>query len=115
MSQSHVLVKVYGHVWPADTALERALEPLAGEAVPAPEEIPVLEREGDLLRLSFEGMYFPVDEVVETLRQHLTPASHGKVDYLDMEAWILTRHSILDGKIHSNTVPLNHVLDYSGH
>ena len=117
MPRANVLLKVYGHVWPAPPALEAALAALAGEAVPPaePGAPPVLERVGDMLRISFEGMFFPIDDAVAALRAHIGPTAQGKLDCIDLDAWSLTRHSIAAGVVSSGTVPLNHVLDHSGH
>lgn len=108
------LFKVYGHVYPADAVLENALETALADALPDNDDVPLLERDGDILRISFEGSYFPEEEIVHVLR-----AAHGslegKLDVLDMENWRLTRHAFQDGRLHSSSAPLNNVLDYSGH
>ena len=75
----------------------------------------MLELDKDLLRISYEGVYFPLDEVLAILDQHLTPQSQGKLDYLDLEAWTLTRHRMVGTQWEISRAPLNAVLDYSGH
>ena len=113
MSQP-VLLKVYGNLYPADAADLEALARAAASCVrEGPEEVVTLE--GDLLRISFEGLFFPVDEVLEALAAVLRPEQKGKLDVLDLEAWTLTRHLFADGRISSRSAPLNNVLDFSGH
>ena len=68
-----------------------------------------------MARVSFEGVYFPVDEVLAALARHLRPEHQGKLDVLDLENWRLTRHLFDQGRIRSSSAPLNNVLDYSGH
>lgn len=106
MHPRNILVKVYGNIYPAGSDMLRSLQALCGEAV---------ELEGDLLRLSFEGIWFPLEDVLEALRSRLTPACQGKLDYLDLEAWTLTRHIFTGTEITISSAPLNNVLDYSGH
>lgn len=116
MNHGQVLVKVYGHVWPTGTALLEALRPLVQSLPPgdiSPED--ALELDGNLLRISYEGVYFPLDEALDIIASHLGPTSQGKVDYLDMEAWTLQRHRIVEGSLQASSASLNAVLDYSGH
>ena len=108
-----VLLKVYGNLFPADEADREALA-LACQGR-APEDGEAVLLEGDLVRISFEGLYFPVDDVLEALAARLKPAQQGKLDVLDIEAWRLTRHLFTEGRITSRAAPLNNVLDFSGH
>lgn len=111
---TNILVKVYGHIWPAPKALFRALEQAAHGALPSP-EAPVVACDRDMVLLSFEGLYFPLDDVLETLEAHLDPTCQGKLDYLELEAWTLSRYEFVEGRMRRRTLPLNHVLDHSGH
>ncbi|MDL2266394.1 hypothetical protein LJC46_00195 [Desulfovibrio sp. OttesenSCG-928-G15] len=72
-------------------------------------------QEGALLRISFEGLYFPLEEVLAELATTLARDATGKLDYLDMEAWTLTRHVFTHGAFSQSTRSLNHILDWSGH
>lgn len=108
------LVKAYGHVYPAGAPLEDALRAALREALPDNDDVPLLERDGDMLRISFEGGYFPEEEVVSVLRT-APGRTLGKLDVLDLENWCLTRHAFRDGRLHTSAAPLNNVLDYSGH
>ncbi len=108
------LVKVYGHVYPADASLETALRAALADALPDSDDEPLLDRVGDMLRISFEGSYFPEEEVVAALRA-AAGTLQGKMDVIDLEGWRLTRHSFHDGELRSRVAPLNNVLDYSGH
>lgn len=112
MSAHATLVKIYGNISPADAALADALTKATGTALPAPDEA-IVTREGDLVCLSFEGLYFPLEDALAALRQHLAPQHAGKIDYIDIEAWMLTRHTIENGALHIRSAPLNSVLDYS--
>lgn len=115
MSQP-VLLKVYGSLYPANEADRAALALACAGRLPCDsegEEAVVLE--GDLLRISFEGLCFPVDEMLAALAARLRPEQQGKLDVLDLEAWRLERHSFLNGRITRSAAPLNNVLDFSGH
>lgn len=116
MNHGHVLVKVYGHMWPACPALLEALRHVM-QGLPLGDIPPdeTLELDGDLLRLSYEGVYFPLDDVLAVIAAHLSPDSQGKLDYLDMEGWTLHRHRIVQGQLQASSASLNAVLDYSGH
>lgn len=109
------LLKVYGHIYPIDDALYAALKNACANAMPDEDDIPVLERDGDMARFSFEGTYFPLDDVLAILTAHLRPEHLGKLDVLDMEGWQLIRHTFTQGRIEVHSAPLNNVLDYSGH
>ncbi len=109
------LLKVYGHVYPVSSAFYDDLAHACADALPDADDIPVLEKDGDMARISFEGMYFPVNEVLEALARYLGPEHKGKLDVLDMGGWRLTRHVFEEGRINSSSAPLNNVLDYSGH
>ena len=60
-------------------------------------------------------LFFPVEDVLAVLREHLRPEHKGKLDVLDLEGWRLFRHVFMQGRIDSHSAPLNNVLDYSGH
>ncbi|MBD5648182.1 MAG: hypothetical protein HDQ89_11485 [Desulfovibrio sp.] len=113
MSQP-VLLKVYGNLYPADAADLEALVRASATCVQEGGDA-VVTLAGDLVRISFEGLFFPVDDVLEALAARLTPGQKGKLDVLDLEAWRLTRHEFADGRITSRSAPLNNVLDFSGH
>ncbi len=108
-----IQIKVYAAFSPVAQAAFAAVR-LAGAGAVGQEE-PWLLEEGDCLRISFEGLWFPHEEVLEALRAHLGPAARGKLDVLDLDAWTLIRHSLEADGLHSAERPLNHVLDYSGH
>lgn len=109
------LLKVYGHVHPISDAFYADLDAACADALADDADEPVLCRKGDMARVSFEGVYFPVDEVLAALARHLRPEHQGKLDVLDLENWRLTRHLFDQGRIRSSSAPLNNVLDYSGH
>ena len=109
------LLKVYGHIYPVDEPLYAALEHACADAMPDENDLPVLELDGDMARISFEGTYFPLDDVLAALTAHLRAEHLGKLDVLDLEGWRLTRHTFAQGQIDVHSAPLNNVLDYSGH
>lgn len=109
------LLKVYGHIYPIDDALYLALENACADAMPDEDDLPVIERDGDMARISFEGNYFPLDDVLAVLTAHVRAEHKGKLDVLDLEEWRLIRHTFVQGSIDVHSAPLNNVLDYSGH
>lgn len=113
MSQP-VLLKVYGNLAPASKKLATRLTAILAECLPEQEQAPLV-LDGDLLKISFEGIYFPLDEVLSLLESSLTGNESGKLDVLDLEAWYLTRYLFQSGKILCLQAPLNNVLAYSGH
>ncbi len=110
----HIIIKVYGNIWPVNEDLMQALVPLMpfSEHVSAQD---MLNLHNDLLTISFEGIYFPLDEVLEVMQAFLRKNSQGKLDYIDLEAWTLIRHEINGMSITSKTTSLNNVMDFSGH
>ena len=121
MSQP-VLLKVYAAFFPVSSDLvekvrEAASQALAMEGDPGPHVF----FEDTMLRISFEGIYFPWEDVVPLLQEAVAAGAKGKMDVLDMEAWTMTRFEACDcDRTHATpylregTVSLNHVLDYSG-
>lgn len=112
---SRSLLKVYGHIYPADTTMYAALETACASALADADDVPLLERDGDMVRISFEGTYFPLEDVLAVVEERLRPEHKGKLDVLDMEGWQLIRHTFENGRIVRRSASLNHVLDYSGH
>ena len=101
--------KTYGHLFPADQHIADAVG-----AVLSDWNIPeCTELEGDIFRISFEGVFFPLDDVLDALRPLLCAESSGKIDLIDMEAWTLTRAAFSGTEITVKTVGLNHVLAYT--
>ncbi len=105
----HVIIKVYGHIWPCNKSDFESLKPI----MPFSEQ-DILFFENDMLRISYEGMYFPLDDVIDVIANLLHPKSQGKLDYIDLEEWTLNRHEIKGKHINSKTISLNQALDYSG-
>lgn len=116
MSQP-VLLKVYGNFSPADSALAEKMAACGPFAPAMTTEEEVIRLENGLLLISFEGTWFPVPEVVETIRQWLPGVVNpqGKLDVLDLEEWTLCRYLVQNGELIRKRSPLNNVLDYSGH
>ena len=92
--------KTYGHLFPADQHIADAVG-----AVLSDWNIPeCTELEGDIFRISFEGVFFPLDDVLDALRPLLCAESSGKIDLIDMEAWTLTR-AAFSGWVRTATSP----------
>lgn len=111
--------KAHGHVFPADADLKKAIDS-ALESWNIPE---CTFLEGEICNLAFEGVFFPLDDIIKALQPYLQDQasfpvlqseSSGKIDVFDLEKWTLTRALITGATIHVTTVGLNHVLDYSG-
>ncbi|SBW00169.1 conserved hypothetical protein [uncultured delta proteobacterium] len=107
------LVKVFAAFSPVEEACREALERAARGAVGCDE--PWLFREDGLVRISWAGIWFPLEDALDALRMALPPEAEGKLDYLDLEAWTLTRCLWRGGAFDIQTRGLNHVLEYSGH
>ena len=103
------LVKVYAAFLHADDRVLAAVE-MAGQSAMG-HEAPWLFLEDGVLRISWEGVYFPLEEILGALSSN----TEGKLDYLDLEDWTLTRCVPRNGGFHCSKRSLNHVLDYSGH
>ena len=109
---SRMRIKVYAAFSPANAHVRRAVEKAGREAMG--HESPWLFLEGDLLRLSWEGVYFPLEEVVAALAATLANDAQGRLDYLDLEAWTLTRYLPLSGSFQVSMRGLNQILEYAG-
>lgn len=111
MSQP-ILIKVYASLWPATANLEMQLVKATRAALPAAPEIELAD---SLLTISFEGIFFPLDDLIAEIEQYAFPGLQGKIDALDIENWVLRRYLVEDGEVCCHVAPLNNVLDYSGH
>lgn len=109
-----LLLKIYGSLWPTQNALLKDLSAIASTAIPGSGE-PCITLTGDLLKIAFEGVYFPLDEVLIAIEKQLNTQQEGKLDKLDLELWQLTRYIFKNGEIKKSSAPLNNVLAYSGH
>jgi len=114
-----VLAKVYAAFSPAGAEALRSVEQAGARALGHEEQWLFLE--GDLLRISWEGVYFPLEEALCALGDSLPLTAEGRLDYLDIEAWTLTRFIFTvdsqagKGVFSSSTRSLNQVLEYAGH
>lgn len=106
-------VEAYGNLHPVPhTASQAVHRVLADWGLDDSAEV---DFSGDLIRFGVRGVCFPLDDMENALTPYATPASQGKIDLIDREAWTLTR-LIFDGtRTTRSTVGLNHVLDYAGH
>ena len=106
------LVKVYAGLHPADAACAEAVR-RAGAAALHDSGEAWLFHARDLLRISFEGLYFPEDEVIAALDACLPAHALGKLDVLDMEDWELRRYARKDGAFRFSRRNLDHVLEHA--
>lgn len=111
MSQP-VLLKVYGGFKPASHKLHDALRQIAARAQPSENLCVALA--GDMASLSFEGIYFPLQETLAAIRECADDKTVGRLDVLDIENWTICRHEIKGREIGTHSQNLNNVLDYSG-
>ena len=106
-------IKVYAAFTPVTASMAEELASLGAQAI-TEEDAPWTWVEGDTLRISFEGVYFPVEDVVEALEANLPPACNGKLDVLLLDDWELHRYVWQGGAFVLGKRSLNHVLSYSG-
>ena len=109
----HILVKVYAGLHPVDAACADAVRRVGAAALHGSGEA-WLFHERDLLRISFEGLYFPEDEVLAAFDATLPAHARGRMDVLDLEGWELRRYAREDGAFRLSRRDLNRVLDYAG-
>lgn len=108
-----VFMKVYGAFHPTDQRVDTALLSLQPQIMG---DSAWFYRTNDMINISYEGIWFPVDDALDLLTKNLSPESTGKLDVLDLDAWTLTRHQWQGGQFQSSPArDLNSVLDYSGH
>ena len=110
---ARALAKAYAALSRADENTLAAVEQAGQQALG--HESPWVFLEGDTLRISWEGLYFPLEDVLLALAATLGNGSEGKLDYLDLEEWTLTRYVPGPHGLQASKRDLNHVLDYSGH
>lgn len=111
----HILIKVYGSVQPATQGMCDAARNAAQGMGELDDIDEVVALDGSLLTFHFEGMYFPLDDVLAALGPMMGKECEGRIDYIDMDEWTLTRFWIQGGLVTQNTASLNQVMDYSGH
>ncbi len=107
-----ILIKVYGHIWPISQDIVEALRAHFPSSDHMEDE-EMLVYEKDMLRLAFEGIYIDMEEILPIVQRFLQSQSQGKIDYIDLEAWTLTRHTIKEGLMVASSASLNAVMDYA--
>ena len=110
----HPPIKVYAAFFPASASALAAVKK-AGEPALGHDDADWLFLEGEILRISWEGVYFPLEEVLAAFSNALLKNAEGRLDYLDMEEWSLTRHLKSAEGFQSSTRDLNQILEYSGY
>ena len=101
------LIKVYGNLYPVgQEALDAVNKVLASWFLQDAASL-----EGDLLLISFEGDYFPTTDIIAAMKPFLCDESRGKLDEMDMEAWMLHRWFFDHGHLMDRKASLNHALE----
>ncbi len=116
MSQP-ILLKVYAAFAPATQEDFQKLSKACSSCIAAEDDHdPFVTFLNGMLRISFEGIYFPLDDVEPVIQDLAKNKAAGKMDVLDMENWRMTRYQAKgDGRLEIRSAPLNSVMDYSGH
>ena len=107
-----VAIKVYAGLHPTDAVCADYVRQAGAAAIHDSGE-PWLFHELDLLRISFEGLYFPENDVLAALEACLPAHAQGKMDVLDLDIWELRRYARENGRFHLSRRDLNQVLDYA--
>lgn len=105
-----VIIKVYGAFYP----VQGICPGLPDLIVFGHESEPWWFYENDMLQISFEGVAFPTEEVLDVLKLWLPRNSSGKIDVFDLEAWKLARYTWEETVFMKREQDLNHILEYSG-
>ena len=111
-----VLQKAYAALAPAGPELAERLCSAVADAqragfCPGAEPEDIIALQGDTLFISYEGMAFPLEDVVAALEG---PKLTGKLDFLDLEAWTLTRHLWKEGRLTVRKGDLNAAMESNG-
>ena len=120
MNKNLLLVKVYGDFSPSDDALFQSLNDMLEQEAAAGflsggEEKYVLRWHGASVLLGFEGLAFPLESTLRVLESHAARLGlSGRLDYIDMELWSITRFVWAQGALSKKSGSLNAALDYSG-
>ena len=113
-----ILVKVYGHLEfdsQKYSSEDQAQSLLALHAICQDWYLDedIFSLDDNLLTISYEGTYFPHEEVAMILAEYISKESKGKMDFIDLEAWTLQRffldaehNSLLLGESVRAEVPL---------
>lgn len=126
----HIIIKVYGKIMHASPALALAVKKVHENTdnALAEEGEEVFSYADNFLFFAYEGMYYPIDDMLDAVNAVLVlekkeakskgvgsaESADGRIDYIDMQEWTLTRHSLANGVVKSATRSLNHVMAYSG-
>ena len=114
MSQP-ILLKVYASISGVAQGLADELREAVQDAVHADESpAETVTQDGPLVLVSFEGLYFPVEEAAACIKRHLTKETTGKMDVLDLENWTITRFTLQGGFMQERSGSLNNALDFNG-
>ncbi len=110
---NQIFIKIYGAFHPVPLSVDEALTTLRKQVIGDEE---YFFRTNDMINISYEGIWFPLEDALKALGETLPVSATGKLDVLDLEDWTLTRHVWENGEfVSSRPRDLNTILDYSGH
>lgn len=108
---NQILCRVWGNLVPADDKICNVVNDIMRDWCLSP----CAKLDGDILNFFYEGVVFPLDEILEKIQLALDLESSGKIDLCDLEKWTLTRATFQGKKILLASSGLNNVLAYSGY
>ncbi len=101
--------KAFGHLAPVEMEVPRVINAVCtGWGIPP---CAILER--DTVYLNVEGVFFPLDDVLASLQPFLQTGSNGKIDMVDMDAWLLIRAVFNGTEIRRSSASLNDILAWA--
>ncbi len=105
-------VKIYGHLYPVpEECFKMALDVVNSWHL-KDDFGEIVEYTKDMINISYEGDFFPCDEIIEILKSFHNETTQGKLDCINVEKWTLNRHFFELGKEYrQNTASLNHALE----
>ncbi len=108
-------VKVYGHLYPVEEECYTRALAIINTWNLVDDFGEIIEYNKDMINISYEGDYFPCDEIVELLNSYHNALTQGKLDCINIEKWTLNRHFFNLGEKHrQNTASLNNALEKQG-
>lgn len=107
-----LIVKAYGSFEPCSEACYKAVNDIC-----ILWHVDCLKYDAGVLSISYEGIYFPHEEIAQVFGEYCSSETIGKFDYIDLEEWTLTRYFLdkegKDGKPHYRMSSLNHAIEAS--
>ncbi len=105
-------VKVYGHLYPVPEECYTIILNIINSWHLVDDFGEIVEFNKDIVNISYEGEFFPCEEVIEVLVSYHNDKTQGKLDCINVEKWTLNRHFFeIGGGYRQNTASLNHALE----